>query len=162
MITPHIQIPTLHTSIGTLNPSSHIALTNPLFIYPKPQNPSNNNSSHGIIKLKEAKEEGTYGECSFWWQEIQDCLFMIRARKILPELIFQINANESPQIWRKIEQRGWQLLTSPEGKINGNLIKEFYANAVREDKTKAPTFKSYVRGREVDFNPSAITRALHL
>ena len=86
----------------------------------------------------------------------------ISARRILPELIFQINANESPQIWRKIEQRGWQLLTSPEGKINGNLIKEFYANAVREDKTKAPTFKSYVRGREVDFSPSAITRALHL
>ena len=33
---------------------------------------------------------------------------------------------------------------------------------VREDKTKAPTFKSYVRGKEVNFSPNAITRTLQL
>ena len=86
----------------------------------------------------------------------------IKLKKILPELTFQINEDECPQIREKIEQRGWQRLTNPEGKINENLIKEFYANVVREDKTKASTFKSYVRGKEVDFSPNAITRTLHL
>ncbi|RYR48962.1 hypothetical protein Ahy_A07g035127 [Arachis hypogaea] len=105
------------------------------------------------VPFDEKKFKTAFHEREFEW---------IRARKILPELIFQINANESPQILEKIEQRGWQLLTSPEGKINGNLIKEFYANVVREDKTKAPTFKSYVRGKEVDFSPNALTRVLHL
>ena len=86
----------------------------------------------------------------------------IKIKKILPKLTFQINEDECPQIREKIEQRGWQRLTNPEGKINANLIKEFYANVVREDKTRAPTFKSYVRGKEVDFSPNAITRALQL
>ena len=86
----------------------------------------------------------------------------IKLKKILPELTFQIDEDECAQIREKIEQRGWQRLTNPEGKINANLIKEFYANVVREDKTKAPTFKSYVRGTEVDFSPNAITRTLQL
>ncbi|RYR08533.1 hypothetical protein Ahy_B05g076269 [Arachis hypogaea] len=119
-------------------------------------------SSSKRQKRKEPMESVPFDEKKFK-TAFHECEFeRIRVRKILPELIFQINADESPQILEKIEQRGWQLLTSPEGKINGNLIKEFYANVVREDKTKAPTFKSYVRGKEVDFSPNAITRVLHL
>ncbi|RYR03813.1 hypothetical protein Ahy_B06g083169 [Arachis hypogaea] len=119
-------------------------------------------SSSKRQKRKEPMESVPFDEKKFKTAFHEHEFERIRARKILPELIFQINADESPQILEKIEQRGWQLLTSPEGKINGNLIKEFYANVVREDKTKAPTFKSYVRGKEVDFSPNAITRVLHL
>ncbi|RYR01164.1 hypothetical protein Ahy_B06g080008 [Arachis hypogaea] len=119
-------------------------------------------SSSKRQKRKEPMESVPFDEKKFKTAFHEWEFERIRARKIFPELIFQINANESPQILEKIEQRGWQLLTSPEGKINGNLIKEFYANVVREDKTKAPTFKSYVRGKEVDFSPNAITRFLHL
>ena len=79
----------------------------------------------------------------------------IKHKKILPELTFQFNDDECPQIREKIEQRGWQELTNPNTKINANLIKEFYANVAREDTTEAPTFKSYVRGTEVDFSPNA-------
>ena len=74
----------------------------------------------------------------------------------------RFNEDECPQIREKIEQRGCLRLTNPEARINTNLIKEFYANVVREDKTKALTFKSYVRGTEVDFSPNAITRTLQL
>ncbi|RYR39416.1 hypothetical protein Ahy_A09g044944 [Arachis hypogaea] len=86
----------------------------------------------------------------------------IKNKKILPELTFQFNKDECPKIREMIAQRGWQKLTNLETKINANLIKEFYVNAVREDSTRAPTFKSYVRGTEVDFIPNAITRTLQL
>ncbi|RYR01169.1 hypothetical protein Ahy_B06g080023 [Arachis hypogaea] len=119
-------------------------------------------SSSKRQKRKEPMESVPFDEKRFKTAFHERKFERIRARKILPELIFQINADESPQILEKIKQRGWQLLTSPEGKINGNLIKEFYANVVREDKIKAPTLKSYVRGKEVDFSPNAITRVLHL
>ena len=103
------------------------------------------------IPFDENRFKTAFHELEFEW---------IKLKKTLPELTFQIDEDECPQIREKIEQRGWQRLTNPEGKINANLIKEFYANVVREDKTKAPTFKSYVRGREVDFSPNAITRTL--
>ncbi|RYR53039.1 hypothetical protein Ahy_A06g027895 [Arachis hypogaea] len=86
----------------------------------------------------------------------------IKNKKILPELTFQFNEDECPKIKEKIAQRGWPKLINPKTKINTNIIKEFYANAVREDSTRAPTFKSYVRGTEVDFSPTAITRTLQL
>jgi len=119
-------------------------------------------SSSKRQKRKEPVESSPFDEGKFKTAFHEHEFERIKLKKILPELTFQFNKDECPQIREKIEQRGWQRLTNSEAKINENLIKEFYANVVREDKTKAPTFKSYVRGTEVDFSPNAITRVLQL
>ena len=85
----------------------------------------------------------------------------IKLKKILPELTFQFNEDKYPQIREKIEQRGWQRLTNPEARINANLIKEFYANAVRYDKADE-SYTSFVRGKIVDFGPMSVMKALKL
>ncbi|KAL4315473.1 hypothetical protein AHAS_Ahas15G0188600 [Arachis hypogaea] len=62
----------------------------------------------------------------------------------------------------KIKKRRWKELTSLITKINANIIREFYANTPRLDMNTAPTYKSYVRGTEVDFSSNAIMKVLGL
>ncbi|RYR53063.1 hypothetical protein Ahy_A06g027944 [Arachis hypogaea] len=61
-----------------------------------------------------------------------------------------------------IRKRRREELSSPVTKINANIIWEFYANTPRLEMNKAPTYKSYVRGTEVDFSPNAFMKVLKL
>ena len=57
----------------------------------------------------------------------------MRPKTVLAEVPFDLEKDEFPGVWEKIKKRKWELLTKPITRININLVKEFYANAVRED-----------------------------
>ncbi|QHN82369.1 uncharacterized protein DS421_20g695220 [Arachis hypogaea] len=83
-------------------------------------------------------------------------------KKIYPEVPFQLPKDGCSEIKAKIKKRKWEELTSLITRINANIIREFYANTARLDMTEAPTYKSYVRGVEVDFSLKTIMKVLGL
>ncbi|MED6140126.1 hypothetical protein PIB30_090126 [Stylosanthes scabra] len=60
--------------------------------------------------------------------------------------------------------RGWRRLASPRTSISKVLVQEFYANAAVSDEEAAGRdelpYKSFVRGKEVNFSPSNIRRVM--
>ncbi|MED6201746.1 hypothetical protein PIB30_098156 [Stylosanthes scabra] len=60
--------------------------------------------------------------------------------------------------------RGWGRLVAPCTDISKLLVQEFYANATVSDEEPAVQeelpYKSFVRGKEVDFSPSNIRRVM--
>ncbi|MED6127299.1 hypothetical protein PIB30_086783 [Stylosanthes scabra] len=92
------------------------------------------------------------------------CPPLFDARRILPELILQVNTNIFNPIRFQIHQRKWEKLTKPIQAIGHVMVKEFYANAWEPDKAKWKpyTYTSTVRGTDVSFAPSNIKRVLKL
>ncbi|MED6174146.1 hypothetical protein PIB30_066119 [Stylosanthes scabra] len=86
------------------------------------------------------------------------------ARRILPELIFQVDENVFNPIRFQIHQRKWERLTKPIQAVGHLMVKEFYANAWEPDKAKRKpyTYTSSVRRIEISFAPSNIKRVLKL
>ena len=83
---------------------------------------------------KEPMEEHPYDEKRF--RSLHHALqygWMVD-KEIIYELGFQVKKTECPKITEKVERRRWELLIDPVTKVNANLIREFYANAVRYDK----------------------------
>nr|XP_025670288.1 uncharacterized protein DDB_G0292186-like [Arachis hypogaea] len=91
-----------------------------------------------------AKKEG--------WMEVKE---------VILEIGFRLKEGEYLIIRRIILQRRWKLLCEPLTDISATMIREFYANAIRASQT-SPPYKSYVRGVDVDFSPSAIMRVLQI
>ncbi|MED6190447.1 hypothetical protein PIB30_105954 [Stylosanthes scabra] len=64
----------------------------------------------------------------------------------------------------QIALRGWRRLAAPHTDISKLLVQEFYANATVSDEEAAVQeelpYKSFVRGKEVDFSPSNIRRVM--
>ncbi|MED6161203.1 hypothetical protein PIB30_058502 [Stylosanthes scabra] len=60
--------------------------------------------------------------------------------------------------------RGWRRLAAPHTSVSKLLVQEFYANAAISDEEAAEQdelpYKSFVRGKEVDFSPSNIRRVM--
>ncbi|MED6165048.1 hypothetical protein PIB30_095948 [Stylosanthes scabra] len=88
----------------------------------------------------------------------------LSARRILPELIIQVDENVFNPIRFQIHQRKWEKFTKPIQAVGHLMVKEFYANAWEPDKAKrkAYTYTSMVRGMDVSFAPSNIKRVLKL
>ncbi|MED6153186.1 hypothetical protein PIB30_099255 [Stylosanthes scabra] len=65
---------------------------------------------------------------------------------------------------KKISLRGWRRLAAPKQEISIDLIHEFYANAIltEEEMEEAGghTFRSYVRGKVVDFSPENLRNVM--
>ncbi|MED6222730.1 hypothetical protein PIB30_067186 [Stylosanthes scabra] len=87
-----------------------------------------------------------------------------RRRKVIPEVGFNLNENEYPQIMEQIALRGWRRLAAPRTSVSKLLVQEFYANAAVSDEEAAEKdelpYKSFVRGKEVNFSPSNIRRVM--
>ncbi|MED6176131.1 hypothetical protein PIB30_085033 [Stylosanthes scabra] len=87
-----------------------------------------------------------------------------RRRKVILEADFNLNEDEYPQIMEQIALRGWRRLAAPRTSISKLLVQEFYANIVVSDEEAAGRddlpYKSFVRGKEVDFSPSNIRRVM--
>jgi hypothetical protein len=84
----------------------------------------------------------------------------LQKRAITPERIFDIsqsgNFGRFPEI---IENRGWETLINPPSRLNYDLVREFYANAIPiED--EAVSFKTWVRGVNIRFDRDAINNYL--
>ncbi|MED6202316.1 hypothetical protein PIB30_104096, partial [Stylosanthes scabra] len=87
-----------------------------------------------------------------------------KRRKVIPEVGSNLTEDEYPQIMEQIALRGWRRLTAPRTSISKLLVQEFYANAAVSDEEVAGRdelpYKSFVRGKEVNFSPSNIRRIM--
>ncbi|MED6114904.1 hypothetical protein PIB30_085045 [Stylosanthes scabra] len=88
----------------------------------------------------------------------------VRRKKIIPEVGFNLDEVEYPQIKEQIALRGWRRLAAPTIGISKLLVQEFYANAAVSDEEVENVgqlpYKSYVRGVVVDFSPKKIRRVM--
>ncbi|MED6150220.1 hypothetical protein PIB30_070331 [Stylosanthes scabra] len=89
-----------------------------------------------------------------------------RKRKVIPEVGFNLNEDEYPQIMEQVSLRGWRRLAAPRTNVSELMVQEFYANAIISDEEAAEQdelpYKSFVRGIKVDFSPSNIRRVMRL
>ncbi|MED6151871.1 hypothetical protein PIB30_086539 [Stylosanthes scabra] len=88
----------------------------------------------------------------------------VRRKKVIPEVGFNLDEGEYPQIMEQILLRGWRRLAAPMTGVSKLLVQEFYANAVVSDEEvenedQLP-YKSFVRGIKVDFSPKNIQRVM--
>ncbi|MED6166495.1 hypothetical protein PIB30_109915, partial [Stylosanthes scabra] len=87
-----------------------------------------------------------------------------RRRKVIPEVGFNLEDDEYPKIMEQIALRGWRRLAAPRTDISKLLVQEFYANAAVSDEEAAAQeelpYKSFVRGKEIDFSPNNIRRVM--
>ncbi|MED6151379.1 hypothetical protein PIB30_081968 [Stylosanthes scabra] len=87
-----------------------------------------------------------------------------RKRKVIPEVGFDLNEDEYPQIMEQVMLRGWRRLAAPHTSVSKLLVQEFYANAAISDEEAVEQdelpYKSFVSGKEVDFSPSNIRRVM--
>ncbi|MED6116450.1 hypothetical protein PIB30_100451 [Stylosanthes scabra] len=88
----------------------------------------------------------------------------LSARKVLPELIIQVDESILNPCGFQIQQRKWEKFTKPIQAVGYLMVKEFYANAWEPDKKKRKqyTYTSMVRGKDINFAPSNIKRVLKL
>ncbi|MED6188286.1 hypothetical protein PIB30_084490 [Stylosanthes scabra] len=88
----------------------------------------------------------------------------VRRKKVIPEVGFNLNDDEYPQIKEQIALRGWRRLAAPMTGISKLLVQEFYANATISDEEVANAeqlpYMSFVRGVEVDFSSKNIRRVM--
>ncbi|MED6127204.1 hypothetical protein PIB30_085841 [Stylosanthes scabra] len=87
-----------------------------------------------------------------------------RRRKVIPEVGFNLEEDEYPEIMEQMTLRGWRRLAAPRTDISKLLVQEFYANAAVSDEEAAAQeelpYKSFVRGKEIDFSPNNIRRVM--
>ena len=95
-----------------------------------------------------------------WYHQMQ--IEWMNEKKIYPEIPLLLPDDGCQEMKDKIRKRRWEELISPITRINANIIREFYANVSRLDMSEVPTYKSYVRGVEVDFSSDAIKKVLGL
>ncbi|MED6198212.1 hypothetical protein PIB30_064005 [Stylosanthes scabra] len=85
------------------------------------------------------------------------------ARKVLPELVIQVDESILSPCAFQIQQRKWEKFTNPIQVVGHNMVKEFYANAWEPEKEKRkPYTYTMVRGKEISFAPKDIKRVLKL
>ncbi|MED6199268.1 hypothetical protein PIB30_074332 [Stylosanthes scabra] len=87
-----------------------------------------------------------------------------RKRKVIPEVGFNLNEDEYPQIMEQVLLRGWRRLAAPRTNVSELMVQVFYANATISDEEAAEQdelpYKSFVKGIKVDFSPSNIMRVM--
>ncbi|MED6164221.1 hypothetical protein PIB30_087618 [Stylosanthes scabra] len=79
----------------------------------------------------------------------------LSARRVLPELIIQVDEDILDLCGLQIQQRKWERFTSPIQAVGHLMVKEFYANAWEPDKEKMKpyTYTTMVRGIDISFAP---------
>ncbi|MED6111639.1 hypothetical protein PIB30_054091 [Stylosanthes scabra] len=89
---------------------------------------------------------------------------MLSTRKVLNELIIEVNDEIFSPCNLQIKPRRWQKFTNPVQTVGHNMVKEFYANAWEPDKEKRKpySYTAMVRGKDISFAPSDIKRVLNL
>ncbi|MED6199359.1 hypothetical protein PIB30_075221 [Stylosanthes scabra] len=87
----------------------------------------------------------------------------VRRKKIIPEVAFNLDEGEYPQIKEQIALRGWRRLAAPTTGISKLLVQEFYANAAVSDEEVANAgqlpYKIYAEteGAETDYRTRQAT-----
>ncbi|MED6190173.1 hypothetical protein PIB30_103144 [Stylosanthes scabra] len=91
---------------------------------------------------------------------------IVKNKKVIAECCIDLDEDEYPEVKEQIALRGWRRLAAPKQEISIDLIHEFYANAIltEEEMEEAGghTFRSYVRGKVVDFSPENLRNSEHM
>ncbi|MED6164425.1 hypothetical protein PIB30_089941 [Stylosanthes scabra] len=89
---------------------------------------------------------------------------IVKNKKVIAECCIDLDEDEYPEVKEQISLRGWRRLAAPKQEISIDLIHEFYANAIltEEEMEEAGghTFRSYVRGKVVDFSPENLRNVM--
>ncbi|MED6226159.1 hypothetical protein PIB30_100717 [Stylosanthes scabra] len=89
---------------------------------------------------------------------------IVKNKKVIVECCIDLDEDEYPEVKEQIALRGWRRLAAPKQEISIDLIHEFYANAIltEEEMEEAGghTFRSYVRGKVVDFSPENLRNVM--
>ncbi|XP_058754165.1 uncharacterized protein LOC131657053 [Vicia villosa] len=90
----------------------------------------------------------------------QDRMPMLEKKKILAERKFVIDTEGSyKEIANIFNAKKWGRLLTPVDCINYEIVREFYANALQPE-GELCSYKSFVRGKEIDFSRNAISELL--
>ncbi|MED6110087.1 hypothetical protein PIB30_039622 [Stylosanthes scabra] len=120
----------------------------------------------GLLRKRKGKEVASSSEGARFKTPYHEAHFnsKLSARKILPELIIQVDENILDPCAFQIEKRKWERFTNPIQAVGQNMVREFYANAwePEKEKRKAYTYTKMVRGKEINFAPNNIKRVLRL
>ncbi|MED6172996.1 hypothetical protein PIB30_055239 [Stylosanthes scabra] len=120
----------------------------------------------GLLRKRKGKEVASSSEGARFKTPYHEAHFnsKLSARKILPELIIQVDESILDPCAFQIEKRKWERLTNPIQAVGQNMVREFYANAWEPEKEKRKpfTYKTMVRGKEIRFAPQDIKRVLKL
>ncbi|MED6153574.1 hypothetical protein PIB30_103355, partial [Stylosanthes scabra] len=119
-----------------------------------------------IVEEKKGKEVASSSEGARFKTPYHEAHYnsKLSARKILPELIIQVDESIISPCAFQIQQRKWEKFTNPIEAVGHNMVKEFYANAwgPEKEKRKPYTYTTVVRGKEISFAPQDIKRVLKL
>ncbi|MED6140858.1 hypothetical protein PIB30_097491 [Stylosanthes scabra] len=89
---------------------------------------------------------------------------IVKNKKVIAECCIDLDEDEYLEVKEQIALRGWRRLAAPKQEISIDLIHEFYANAIltEEEMEEAGghTFRSYVRGKVVDFSPENLRNVM--
>ncbi|MED6152591.1 hypothetical protein PIB30_093512 [Stylosanthes scabra] len=89
---------------------------------------------------------------------------IVKNKKVIAECCIDLDEDAYPEFKEQIALRGWRRLAAPKQEISIDLIHEFYANAIltKEEIEEAGghTFRSYVRGKVVDFSPENLRNVM--
>ncbi|MED6138792.1 hypothetical protein PIB30_077840 [Stylosanthes scabra] len=108
----------------------------------------------GLLRKRKGKEVASSIEGARFKTPYHEAHFnsKLSARKILPELIIQVDESILDPCAFKIENRKWERLTNPIQAVGQNM----------KEKRKPFTYKTMVRGKEISFAPQDIKRVLRL
>ncbi|MED6109846.1 hypothetical protein PIB30_037320 [Stylosanthes scabra] len=100
----------------------------------------------GLLRKRKGKEVASSSEGARFKTPYHEAHFnsKLSARKILPELIIQVDESILDPCAFQIENRKWEMLTNPIQAIGQNMVREFYANAwePKKEKRKPFTYKT--------------------
>ncbi|MED6146733.1 hypothetical protein PIB30_037357 [Stylosanthes scabra] len=120
----------------------------------------------GLLRKRKGKEVASSSEGARFKTPYHEAHYnsKLSARKILPELIIQVDESILSPCAFQIQQRKWEKFTNPIQAVGHNMVKEFYANAwePEKEKRKPYTYTTMVRGKEISFAPQDIKRVLKL
>ncbi|MED6129072.1 hypothetical protein PIB30_104196 [Stylosanthes scabra] len=89
---------------------------------------------------------------------------IVKSKKVIAECCIDLDEDEYPEVKEQISLRGWRRLAAPKQEISIDLIHEFYANAIlteeEMEEAEGHTFRSYVRGKVVDFSPENLRNVM--
>ncbi|MED6126524.1 hypothetical protein PIB30_079364 [Stylosanthes scabra] len=96
----------------------------------------------GLLRKRKGKEVASSSEGARFKTPYHEAHFnsKLSARKILPELIIQVDENILDLCAFQIENRKWERLTNPIQAVGQNMVREFYANVWEPEKEKRKPF----------------------
>jgi len=85
----------------------------------------------------------------------------IKDKKVVGERKLILNPGEFPAIQQEINRRGWSHICKLVGRGYVEITQEFFANITVHQDPKFQEFKSFVRGKDIEFTPTILNELLH-